>query len=112
MNGEFSSGNYETPIVENSDLPGILGLTSLTKLRALIDLTTNQVHFLGPDNCDLKSVLPPGTESYQLAHAPSGHLLLPCNNFKEFDAAQKNGKLTFDTNPLTQSLQSSASSQQ
>jgi hypothetical protein len=101
LSGEFRSGNYETPIVKHSGLPGLLGLTSLTKLRALIDLTTNQVHFLGPDQCDLKSVLPPGTESYQLEYAPSGHLLLPCNHFKEFDEEQKNGKLTLDDSTLT-----------
>ena len=101
LDGSYHSGSFEAPIVKDSDLPGLLGLTSLKNRRAILDLVTNQLHFLGPGDYDLMTALPPGTETFQLKHAPSGHLILPCNKFQEFDKEQANGKFTLDETPLT-----------
>ena len=101
MDGTFQTGNFETPSVAHSELPGLMGLTSLTNRRAVIDFVTKQMHFLGPGDCDLASVLPPGSESFQLVTAPSGHLVLPCTHYKEFDEKQKNGDLTLDAQPVS-----------
>ena len=101
LDGSFHPGFFEAPIVKDSNLPGLLGLTSLQNKRAILDLVNNQLHFLGPGDFDLRQALPAGTESFQLKQAPSGHLLLPCNKFKEFDKEQANGKLTLDEVPLT-----------
>lgn len=81
-------------------LPGLLGLTALENRRSILDLVNNHLHFLGPGDFDLLQALPAGTESFQLKHAPSGHLLLPCNKFEAFDKQQANGTLTMDQTPL------------
>ena len=91
-------------------VPGLLGLTSLSNRHAVLDMNKNQLQFLGPGDYDLCSMLPPGTESYQLLVAPSGHLLLPCDYFKEFDRNQMTGNLTLDQAPLHLMAQASAAS--
>jgi len=100
LDGSCSSGGFDLPIVKDSMLPGLLGLASLTNKRAILDLVKNQLHFLGPDDCDLASVLPPGSESFSLERAPSGHLILPCCKYKEFDTQQNRGSLRMDSAPL------------
>jgi hypothetical protein len=79
LNGEaVTGGTLITPSISGSDVPGLLGLTSLRKNRAILDCNTMQLHFCGPGDYDLPSTLPPGTDSFQLELAPSGHLVLPC----------------------------------
>jgi len=92
--GNCEGGHFDTPTVSNSSLPGLLGLTSLTAKRAVIDLTTNTLHFLGPGEPQWN--FPEGTVSYQLKKAPSGHLMLPCSKFGELDKQQAAGKLQLD----------------
>ena len=75
------SGKLVTPTISKSDIPGLLGLSSLRKNRAILDMNTLQLHFLGPGDYNLHQSLPPGTESFQLETAPSGHLVLPCAEF-------------------------------
>ena len=70
-----------TPTVTNSDLPGLLGLAALRKNRAVLDFQKNELHFLGPGDYDLERTLPPGTDTFALEVAPSGHLVLPCSEF-------------------------------
>ena len=72
------SGKFVTPAIPGSDVPGLLGLTALTTNRAILDCNTRQLHFCGPGDYDLTTLLPPGTDSLQLEVAPSGHLVLPC----------------------------------
>jgi hypothetical protein len=60
--------------------------------RALLDLTSLQLHFIGPGNLQLD--LPAGTDSFQLEVAPSGHLVLPCGNYSPI-------KTVLDKTPLT-----------
>ena len=74
---------YRSPAVQNSELPGLLGLSSLRDLRVVLDLNKLTLHFCGPGYYDLSKQLPPGTDSYPLEIAPSGHLLLPCSNFEQ-----------------------------
>jgi len=83
LNGQFTSGTFETPVVPGSELPALLGLKSLTQARCILDLTTNQIHLCGPGKPQFE--LPPGSESYQLEIAPSGHLMLPCSEFRLAD---------------------------
>ena len=72
-----TTGKITTPTVSGSDLPGLLGLQALKRNRAVMDLNSNKIYFLGPGNYDLLHAMPPGTDCYQAVEAPSGHLVLP-----------------------------------
>ena len=80
-NGQSRIGTFEAPIVGNSMLPGLLGLESLCSSRAVLDMVNMQLHLLGP--ADWRPEMPSGTETYSLVRAPSGHLALPCSEFRE-----------------------------
>ena len=41
-----------------------------------------KLHLVGPGQCDIGADLPAGSSSYDLTTAPSGHLLLPCTEYK------------------------------
>ena len=66
----------------HSDLPGLPGLNTLRYNRAVLDFTTLEMHFLGPGDSQVGKTLPPGPDTFQLEIAPSGHLVLPCSEFK------------------------------
>ena len=71
------TGSFTTPVIQNSSLPALLGLKTLSKERALIDCFNNQIVFIGPGGYRLQAS--PGSRTYQLKTAKSGHLLLPCD---------------------------------
>ena len=73
-----SNGVLTIPSIPNSSLPGLLGLNSLRKNRAVLDFTTLRLHFCGPGDNEMEKSLPAGTDTFQLELAPSGHLVLPC----------------------------------
>ena len=81
-NVENKEGTILIPSVQHSDLPGLLGLTTLRSQRAVLDFTTLKLHFLGPGDSKVDQSLPPGTDTFQLEIAPSGHLVLPCSEFQ------------------------------
>ena len=81
--GTYSPGVFETPVVPNSELPGLLGLHSMRNASAVLDMANLRLHLCGPGDIQLN--LPAGTESYQLEVSPSGHLVLPCSNFAAAD---------------------------
>ena len=73
-----SMGHLTIPAVQHSDMPGLLGKMALKNNRAVWDFVTDQLHFMGPGDYDLMKALPPGTDTFQLETAPSGHSVLPC----------------------------------
>ena len=77
--GSVKGGTYTAPVIEGSNAPALLGLKSLTQHRAVLDLVSNQLHLLGPGESRFE--LTEGTETFNLVRAPTGHLLLP---FQEF----------------------------
>ena len=70
-------GTFTTPVIPNSSLPALLGLKTLSGERALIDCFNHQIVFVGPGGYRLHAS--PGSRTYQLKQAKSGHLLLPCD---------------------------------
>ena len=72
-----------TPIVEGSgaELPGLLGLRSLETDRAILDTDERVLHFPGPGDVEIN--LPPGSVSIPLEKAPSGHLVIPIDNYEQ-----------------------------
>ena len=81
--GSVTQGMLTMPTISCSSLPGLLGLTSLRNQRSIIDLNTNTLYFAGPGDYDLATHMPPGTDSFKLTPAPSGHLMLPCSVFSQ-----------------------------
>ena len=76
-NGETLLGTYTTPIInEPSNVTGILGLLAIRGRQGIVDTGNNKLHFLGPGGAQIQ--LSPGSETYDLIDAPSGHLLIPC----------------------------------
>ena len=78
--GSTASGTFSSPVVSSSGCPALLGLRSLQENRAILDMSRNLLHFAAPGEVTIK--LPPGSETYQLEVARSGHLLLPCDAFQ------------------------------
>ena len=79
--GESRHGKIDTPTINNSHLPGLLGLKSLTANRTIIDTVHNKLYFVGPSDFDLEAMLPPGTHCFQAELSPSGHMILPCCDY-------------------------------
>ena len=48
-------GSFTTPRVQNSQLPGLMGLNALRKSKALVDFGKMEVHFCGPAGYDLEA---------------------------------------------------------
>ena len=75
------TGTFTSPVIPHSKLPALLGLQSLTKRRALIDIFNRQIVFIGPGGYGLQTS--PGSKTYKLYPAKTGHLMLPCQCWKD-----------------------------
>ena len=81
-------GTYTTPIINGpSNVTGILGLLAIRGRRGIIDTGNNKLHFPGPGGAQIQ--LSPGSETYDLIDAPSGHLLIPCCHYDKLKQKQK-----------------------
>ena len=80
--GKLQLGFLQVPAVQDSDLPGLMGLTALKANKAILDLNALTLYFCQESSYDLNKALPEGTDRYQLETAPSGHLVLPCCEYK------------------------------
>ena len=79
QDGSAATGTFSSPVVRDSGCPALLGLHTLQNRRAILDCDQKVLHF--PADGAITLVLPPGSESFQLESAESGHLLLPCDAF-------------------------------
>lgn len=85
--GSVKGGTFSAPVISGSSAPALLGLRSLTEHRAILDLVSNQIHLLGPGEARLE--LPEGSETFNLERAPTGHLMLPFQQYAKLtDQAQ------------------------
>ena len=82
--------SYSAPIVQDSYIPGLLGLRSLEEKDSVLDMRVSERKlYCGP----VKIVPLAGCVVHQLETAASGHLLLPCDNFNNrYSAASKSKK--------------------
>ena len=71
-----SVGTFRAPVIPGSPLPALLGLRTLTKMRAVIDCFHRRIVFVGEGG--YKMQLSPGSATFRLESAVTGHLLLPC----------------------------------
>ena len=74
-------GTFRTPVIQNSPLPALWGLESLDSLGAVIDTRNNQFIVPGPNG--YKIVLSPGSTVYKTLRAKTGHMMLPCQLWKQ-----------------------------
>ena len=79
--GTTVRGIYEAPMLNDSQLPSILGLDALRATRSILDLTSMRLHMCGRGNVYLN--LPGGTDSFPLEITPSGHLALPSGQYTD-----------------------------
>ena len=89
----YQKASYNSPTVNNSMIPGLLGLVAMSGLRGIIDTVNFRFYAAGPGDFDLLKALPPGTKCIVGERAPSGHFAIPCGYFHEFDEAQRLGGL-------------------
>lgn len=73
--------DYTAPVIPGSAVPGLHGLKSIKEKRGLIDVFSNppKMCLCGPGGYEIK--LSPGSRTLPLAQAPSGHLILPLDNY-------------------------------
>ena len=62
-------------------------LEALTRQRAVIDVQTFEIYFLGPGDYTLEESMPAGTVKVQCEKSRSGHMILPCDAFSDAPAA-------------------------
>ena len=89
---------FDAPIVSDSDLPGILGLRSMTDRRTILDLTHDVLYHCGPGEFDLLTgQLPPGSEAFNLYRTSvGGHLMLPTDYYREARTQESGGGIEVD----------------
>ncbi len=68
-------GNYRATVLDDSQVPGLLGLATLKRLGAVLDLQSDRLIIPGPGGVKMHSS--PGSKHLRLYAAPSGHLILP-----------------------------------
>ena len=70
---------FAGPVLPNSDVPGIIGQSSLKANRVILDCFNLRMYTIGPGQCSIE--LPQGSEIYDLEESREGHLMLPCDMF-------------------------------
>jgi len=80
---------YRVPVVGDSgkELPALLGLQSLARQNCVLEMAPGNEHLTLPGPGGYSINWSPGTVRYKLEQSPSGHLILPCD---EFDKVKKN----------------------
>ena len=85
--GDHYHFKYVANVVPNSDLCGIIGLVTLRRMRALMDLEEKTVTFRVRALESTDS--PPLILVTKCEIAKFGHMVLPCADFEEADALQR-----------------------
>ena len=89
VEGNIHSSHYQAPCLDNSNVPGLLGIKALKLEDALIRCRTGEMWFLGSGGVDLR--VSPGTRHFQMREAPGGHWMLPVSQFFAPQPAQSSG---------------------
>ena len=75
VDGNHHRDRYSAPCLNNSHVPGLLGIKALKAYDAVIRCSTGEMWFLGSGG--MKMELSPGTRHFQMKQAPGGHWMLP-----------------------------------
>ena len=75
-------------MLDDSDVPALLGLKSIERKNGVIDTRVDQRKMYICDNPqDIEIRIRPGARNVhvvQLEQSPSGHLLMPCTTYAKF----------------------------
>eukprot|EP00971_Amphidinium_carterae_P176204 3492687-Amphidinium_carterae.1 len=77
--GKCHRVSFTAPLLEQSNIPALLGLRSLRAKRAILDMGKNVLYL--PGQAEVEVVSSPGTLAFDLVESSSGHLLLPFSQF-------------------------------
>ena len=84
LDAHVSGTTYTASVVADSAIPGLLGLRSLESEESVLDMRVSERKlYCGP----VKIVPLPGCVVHQLYPSPSGHLILPCDNYNNSKAS-------------------------
>jgi hypothetical protein len=83
MDGNVSLHEYRVPVIgdEGKELPALLGLQSLARQNSILEMAPGNEYLTLPGPGGYSINWSPGTVRYKLEQSPSGHLLLPCDDF-------------------------------
>jgi hypothetical protein len=81
IHGEVFEEEYKAPCVENSGIPGLMGIQSLERNNALIRCRTGEIYFLGEGGAEIRAS--PGSRHFQMKKGKTGHWMLPISNFSD-----------------------------
>ena len=83
--GNVTLNEYHVPVVgeEGRELPALLGLQSMSRLNAVLEMNPGNEHLTLPGPGGYSINWSPGSIRYKLEQAPSGHLILPCDEFEK-----------------------------
>jgi hypothetical protein len=91
---------FRVPVIggEGANLPALLGLQSMSRQNAVLEMAPGAEYLTLPGPGGYTVAWSPGTVRYKLEKAPSGHLILPCDEFDKVSTAStglEEPKLTF-----------------
>ena len=72
---------FTAPELELDRIPALLGLKSLSGMRALMDMDAAHPRLIVPGPGGIRFECSPGTVVYPLEPTHSGHLFMPCSDF-------------------------------
>ena len=87
VNGDAQEATYDAPVVPSETIPGLLGLKTQRRLKAIIDTDANRMIVPGPGG--VKIHCSPGTVVYQGYPTVSGHMMFPCTEFDKTKGLKK-----------------------
>ena len=70
--------NFSATVLDNSDIPAILGMKTMQDRHGILDLRNKRLIFPEKPE-DVKITVANNTKIYQLTQAPGGYFMLPCS---------------------------------
>ena len=85
--GNVTMHAYNAPTVggEGKGLPALLGLQSMSRQNSVLEMAPGQEFLTLPGPGGYTINWSPGTTRHKLEKAPSGHLILPCDEYHKVD---------------------------
>ena len=77
--GNLVKGTYVAPCINQSSVPGLMGIKALKVNDALIRCKTGEMWFLGQGGVEIRPS--PGSKHFQMKESPGGHWMLPVSTF-------------------------------